>query len=71
MWNYGGHMAWMWVWWLLGLTLLGVIIWAVARTAAPHGPAGDDSPEAILKRRYARGELNRDEYEQRLKDLRM
>jgi len=32
----------------------------------PHG----ESPETILKQRYARGDLDRDEYERRLSDLR-
>lgn len=31
---------------------------------------GDDSPEAILKRRYARGEIDREQYERMLEDLR-
>jgi uncharacterized membrane protein len=34
-------------------------------------PSGQqESPEAILKRRYASGELNTDEYHQRLVELR-
>ena len=33
-----------------------------------HG--GEDSPEAILKRRYASGEVDREEYERKLTDLR-
>jgi sortase A len=32
--------------------------------------AVDDTPEQVLKRRYARGEINRDEYQQRLNDVR-
>ena len=31
---------------------------------------GDDTPEQILKRRYAKGEIERDEYQRRLEDLR-
>ena len=30
----------------------------------------DETPEQILKRRYARGEIEREEYQRRLEDLR-
>jgi uncharacterized membrane protein len=46
-------------------------MWAIARAAGTPGSGrGEDSPETILKRRYARGEIDRDEYEHRLNDLR-
>jgi putative membrane protein len=59
------------LWWIVGLAVLVVLVWAITRAAAPP-PAGrtEDSPEAILKRRYARGELNREEYDRTLADLR-
>jgi len=59
----------MWLWWVFGLALVLAVIWAGARAAAP-GP-DHETPEAILKRRYARGEMDREEYERRLRDLRM
>ena len=68
--EYGGHMAWMSVWWLGGLALLFLVVWAIVRASAPWGSVEQDSPEAILKRRYARGEVDRDEYDRRLADLR-
>ena len=69
--GYGGHMGWMWLWWLAGLAILIAFVWAVLRAGGTASPrAGDDSPEAILKRRYARGDMSRDEYEQKLTDLR-
>jgi putative membrane protein len=70
MWDYG-HMGWMWLWWLVGLALLIAVIWIVVRAAALQPPASQNSPEAILKGRYARGEMDREEYERRLRDLRM
>lgn len=67
----GAHMGWMWLWWIVGLGVLVLFVWAVARVAGSSAqPRAGDSPDAILKRRYARGELDRDEYERRLSDLR-
>lgn len=71
MWPMDGHMGWMGLWWLFGLLLLVLVVWAVARAAgAPVSGRGEESPEAILKRRYARGELDEQEYERRLNNLR-
>jgi len=69
-WHYSPwwHMGFMWVFWLV---LLILIVWLLVR-AASDGKAGapPDSPEQIAKRRYARGEINKDEYERMLNDLR-
>ena len=57
-------------WWLLGLVVVILIIWAVVRAAGSQGIGRDEqSPEAILKRRHTRGEVDRDEYQRRLTDL--
>ncbi len=37
--------------------------------ASPTAAGGPESPKDILKRRYAAGEIDRDEYLQRLGDL--
>ena len=64
-------MAMMAIWWLFGLAVLVLLIWVVVRAVGPSGPGrGEESPETILKRRYARGEVDREEYERRLNDLR-
>jgi putative membrane protein len=64
-------MGWMSLWWIVGLCVLLLMVWAVARSSWPVGPSPDqDSPEAILERRYARGDVDHDEYEHRLSDLR-
>ena len=64
-------MGMMAIWWLSGLAVLGVVIWAVIRAAGSPGIGrGEESPETILKRRYARGEVDREDYERRLTDLR-
>jgi uncharacterized membrane protein len=60
----------MWLWWIVAIGLLVLFVWAIARAAAPQSPRAEDSPEAILKRRYASGEIDREEYERTLVDLR-
>jgi putative membrane protein len=70
-WGQGWNMGWMMGWWgLIWILVLGAFVWLVARGVTGRSANHEDSPEVILKRRYARGELNRDEYEQRLTDLR-
>jgi putative membrane protein len=65
------HAAVMMLGWLFGILLLFFLIWAIARvTGSPRVGPREESPEAILKRRYARGEVDREEYERRLSDLR-
>ena len=68
--GYGGHMAWMWLWWIVGLGVLSLLVWAGTRVVQSPPRHDDDLPEAILKRRYARGEISEEEYERRLAGLR-
>jgi uncharacterized membrane protein len=50
---------------------LVVAVWAITRAAGSPALRGDgESPEAVLKRRYARGELDEQEYERTLTNLR-
>jgi len=65
---YGGGMsygAWM-VMGLFWLVLLGLIIWAVVRLLPDRrqdAPRDVDSPEEILDRRFARGEIDLEAYQ--------
>lgn len=68
-----GAMGLMGVFWIV---VLGLIIWVVVAAARGTGQAGSfdsasrsESALEILKRRYARGEINKAEYEERKKDL--
>ena len=47
---------------VVSLFLVIAVVWALARTGTGAPPA-DESPLVILKRRYASGEINREEYE--------
>jgi putative membrane protein len=67
-WN-GWFMGWMGLFWF---GLLVVIIWALfsssRRGSAP--PPHRETPEEILKRRYASGEINQEQYHRMLEELR-
>lgn len=55
---------------LLWLILIGVIIYfLVSLLASRHELRRDEDPLEIVRRRYAKGEITRDEYEQMRKDL--
>jgi len=63
MWG-GGWGWWFWAFWLF---ILFIIVFAIPwggrrRVIRPE--------EQILRERYARGEITRDEFEQRMRDLR-
>jgi putative membrane protein len=67
---YGGGMGFA-GWFFMGffwLVLLGVIIWAIVRLlpAARSGSGGSrasETPEEILDRRFARGEIDHEAYQ--------
>jgi len=66
MWGMGGMMIAAALFWLLVLIALGATAWAVWK----HRPkAHDDRALAILRDRYARGEISREEFEERRRDL--
>jgi uncharacterized membrane protein len=68
-WDGGAHMGWMAIWWVLGIAGVAALLSALARRTFGQGSAAD-SPELILKRRYAKGEIDHDAYERMLADVR-
>lgn len=71
MWPYMGSMGWwMVLWWLVAIVVLIVVVRMVAGSLGGPGSRAHESPEQILKRRYAKGEIEREEYQRRLEDLR-
>jgi putative membrane protein len=76
--GYGGwFMGGMWLFWILLLIVLVLVVRSVAsgfrQREGTRGAPGDsafESPEDVLKKRYARGEISRDEFELKLRDLR-
>lgn len=70
MWHvYEGHHFWgmHWIWWILWVILL---FWIFATPwDVPGQRKKKDSPLDILKKRYAEGEINTEEFEERKKVL--
>jgi len=64
----GMGFGWMWIWPVLFLIVALVIVRAVM---APSGRSRTGTnPEQILKERFARGEIDKEEYTTRLEELR-
>ncbi len=66
--GFGMGMGWMWIWPLVFLAVAAYVIRAVVAPSRPHD--GAQAPEDILKKRFARGEIDEDEYTKRLEKLR-
>jgi putative membrane protein len=55
---------------LVFLAAVGLIVYLVVRSETRKQAGGDaDTPLEIAKKRYARGEISREEFEQLKKDL--
>ena len=63
--GFGFHWAWMVIVWI---AMIALIVWAVVRIAPTSGP-GDSAARRALDERFARGELDRDEYRRRHRQL--
>ena len=70
-----GGFGWGWFMPIFPILFLGLIIWAVVALARGSSESrGTDSSKAdsameVLKQRYARGEINKEEYEEKKKDI--
>jgi len=58
-WGWGMD-AGAWIWMLVWVSALVAMVWLIVR-AERRAPA--DDPEAILRARFARGEINAEEFE--------
>jgi uncharacterized membrane protein len=56
------------IWWFLAPALIALFIWVLLRNG--RGPRTlSESPEEVLKRRYAQGEIDRETYLRMLSDM--
>ena len=68
-WGMGLGMVW---WWVIGILLVALIIWLIVRASnrnAGRSQSYGKSPLDVLKDRYARGEIDKEEFERKKKDL--
>lgn len=60
--------------WLMGLAVVGFLVWAIIQATQTSrrsvAPSAGGRAEAILSERFARGEIDEDEYRRRLDALR-
>ncbi len=57
--------------WIIGLIILVAIIWIIVKTFNQNNKSAqrDKSALDILKERYARGEINKEEFDEKKKSL--
>jgi len=76
--DYGMGPGMMWGWWGMGWIFM-IIFWGILvvglifliryLVGTTKAIKGEESALDILKKRYARGEINKEEFEQKKKDL--
>ncbi len=66
-----GHFWGMGWWWIIGLVILIAVIWVIATAISRSNQlhSSGKTPIDILKERYARGEIDKDEFDERKKNL--
>ena len=65
---HGWWMGWMWAFWIIVVIAL---VWGVVRvTSGSRGVDAQRTPEELLRQRYARGEIDTEEFQRRIEMLR-
>ena len=66
----GFGMGW---WWIIGIILVAAIVWGIVRIPGQNNNANNTANQKsaldILNERYARGEIDKDEYEMKKRGL--
>jgi putative membrane protein len=69
-WGRGIGMLFMLLLWIISIVgIVFVVRWVLDQTTSRQRAHSEDSALDILKRRYARGEINKEEYEEKKRDL--
>ncbi len=65
---FGG--GWMMIfWWILIIAVILFVIRVMTKSSMKQSGSQDKSPLEILKQRYAKGEITKEEYEERKNNL--
>jgi len=70
-WMWGGGMWFGWIFWLV---IIGIIVWLLINQSTKNRNQNQinphlESPLDILKKRYAKGEITKEQFDQMKKDL--
>jgi putative membrane protein len=69
-WGMGISMLFMLLLWIIAIVgIVFLVRWVLDQTTTRQRETPEDSALDILKKRYARGEINKEEYEEKKKDL--
>lgn len=64
---FGG--VFMWIFWLLVIVVIVAVVKATMAGNTQRSDGQKDSPLSILEERYARGEIDREEYQEKRREL--
>ena len=67
--GWGMGMGW---WWIIGLIIVIAVVWMIVKGMNQNNSASQSPGKSaldILKERYAKGEIDKQEFEERKKDL--
>ncbi|MDA3816434.1 MAG: SHOCT domain-containing protein [Prolixibacteraceae bacterium] len=69
--GFGGHGWGMGWWWIIGIVIVVAVVWMVVKGLNQNSTNQGIGKSAldILKERYARGEIDKQEFEERKRDL--
>ncbi len=70
MWGNQGFMGvFMWIFWIAIIVGIIFLVKWIVQQSRPGGQQQGENSLEILKKRYARGEIDKEEFEQKKKDL--
>ena len=70
-WGWDGGWPMMGIGMVVMVAVMVIVVWLIVRATSPRTESrGSESAEELLRRRFAEGEIDAEEYQQRLQTLR-